>query len=156
MTKTVSKISLAVVCGSIVAFGASCGHKKISYNAAEATASSETDGKGLITQVIWLKPKKDTIDLKVSLTNHYAHDIAFKRSAVRMTFNGVNGVPKKNDLTGDLPAGATESAVLIFEFDRIVAKKGTVVLTIDPITGGAGEANEGKKIPAINLELPVK
>jgi hypothetical protein len=142
---------LALVALSIAGFAGGCGHKRVEYEGSDGVASTGESGKSLKARVIWLKNKKDTVDLSVQLANQYDKPIAFKRSAIKLSFNGVEGVFKKSGFSGDMAPGSMEQELIIFSFEPAAPKTGTVVLTIDPITTEDG----GKKLAALKLELPV-
>ncbi len=124
-----------------------CAGKKVVYEGGAATKSTSA-GPGIASSVVWLKNKKNSLDVNVRLTNEYSHPVMFRLSQAKMTFGGVTVAPSKMDLF-EMGAGLTAERVLIFKFGDTKAMAGVAELTLIP-------QHDGKDLPPLKIALTVQ
>jgi hypothetical protein len=145
------KIILFLFLSTLLA-GIACSHHKIEYRPGELSAKSVSPTGNLSADVVWMKNKKDTVDLLLMLTNTSKSSV-FLRSSFRLYFNNTEGVRYTNDMPEEIPSGAAPKGLLVFRFDTGKPMAGTVKLVIDPIYADADGKN---KLPPITLERAVR
>lgn len=143
-----------VLVTTLIALGlvssAACGHKRVKYNPGEAVTQNEAGG--LEAEMVWVKNKGDSIDARMILRNNYKEAVSFANGSFKMSFEGVPGRLKKVEFTGEMPAGATEEGLVIFEFKPKIGQTGKAILELSPIHKGDDEAKR-KKVPALKIEF---
>ena len=132
---------------SVLAF-AGCSHKKLTYQNENAVIENEKGG--LSARTIWLKNKKDSIDVLFLLRNQYNETIVLKESAFIVEFGGEKFPARQG--TGELVlrAGLTYEKLLIFKMHKHKAMEGTAHFHIEPIT-----TESGKVLPPLKVSLGV-
>jgi hypothetical protein len=127
-----------------------CAHKKVEYTG--ETGSIDNEKNGLNARVMWLKNKKDMIDINVKFHNNYKNPVFMKQSAFQLTYGGET-VSLKNGSGISLSPDQSGIEILHFAFGADKAKSGNATLKIDPIVN---EDKPDKKFPPIVLNLPVE
>ncbi|MBX2994216.1 MAG: hypothetical protein KF681_05330 [Bdellovibrionaceae bacterium] len=140
------KLILLSVFALIAGFG--CGHKKLTYNNENNLVENEKDG--LSVRTLWLKNKKDSIDVLLMVRSGYAENIVLKESSFLIEFGGEKFAVRPG--TGDLVMrqGLTYERLLIFKMHKAKPMEGTAVVHIDPLV-----TESGKKLPPFKLSLGV-
>ena len=152
MSKRNLGVALALM---LLVVAPACGHKKAKFDAGTVTGGSESDGKGLVAEVVWAKHQKTGIDVFMKLTNNYKHGISFKKNAVHLSMEGETGGFKKSNFSGDMAAGVSESEVSSFIFSK-GQKASTATLTIEPVFAEDADGTvTKKKIPTVTVQIPL-
>lgn len=141
LISVLSALALAIVVSA-------CAGKKVVYEGGAATKSTTT-GPGIASTVVWLKNKKQTLDVNLRLTNEYAHPVLFRLSQAKMTFGGVSVAPRDSGGIFELGAGMTAERVMIFPFGATKAMAGVAELTLIP-------QHDGKDLPPLMIALTVQ
>lgn len=134
----------------LIAMSSGCAHKTVLAPDA-ATAKSEVNGKGMSAQVIWLKNKKNAVDVMVRFTNTYSHSVFLKNKAFQLTVDNNQRGLKNSTFAFELAAGESVEKVLIFDFGESKPKTGTATLTMAP-----SNTENGSALPILKIELPLK
>lgn len=140
---------------SLVAFSASCGKKRYRFNGDQGSASTEADGSGLIVDVDWVKNKGDSIDVLLYIKNTYDHPVVIQTKSYKAEYHGQTYALTGLNRPEEFAPNTTEKKTLIFKADKKIPKKGTVILTIDPIHEGEIDKMT-KKLKPIKLQLPLE
>lgn len=149
---------LTIVLSASFLISVGCSHNKVTYEGG-GFASNEKDGNGIQARVIWLKNKKDSIDILLSLSNKYQQPLTFKRSGITLTLNGSEMSLRKSNFSGELAPNGLEKELIIFDTPvrKDEAANGVAVLKFDNLYLDMGQsAKEDKKVPPLVLELEVK
>lgn len=127
-----------------------CGHKKLKY------ADEPSLHEGLQVSVLFLKPKSETIDMKLSWRNTYKHPVSFTSDAMSLDYEGAKASPKGKQYTISLAPDETASRLVIFNFGRKVPPKGTATLTIEPLLKGTSAETSASKLPSYRRALAIQ
>lgn len=135
--------------------GANCAYKKVSYEKSAAVTNESGDaGKGnLSAKMIWLKNKKNRIDVSVNLENNYEFPISMSQDAFFFTIGGKK-VAAKSFSGVELRAHTSKDQLLIFEYPE-GNRSGEATLVIDPIMGASSEGATKNKLPPLTITLDV-
>jgi hypothetical protein len=133
---------------AIVAFSA-CSHHKVQFDADAPTASTTKNmNDGFTARLNWYKSKRSAIDSQITLTNHYSFPIDFNNNNLKMRLNNADGKINFSKFSGHLAPGATETALISFEFAGLENTYGAATLTIDGFLG-----TDGKKVAPLVLQF---
>ncbi|HEX4924919.1 MAG TPA: hypothetical protein VFV50_12575 [Bdellovibrionales bacterium] len=146
-----------IIIAAALALTSACGHQKIKYEGG-GLASNEKEGRGIQAQVIWLKRKKDAIDILMTLQNKYEQNVAFKRSGITLTLNGQQLMLRDAQFTGDMEPNQLEKGLLLFASAAgELPETGVAQLKIDKIVAvSQDEKKTETKLPPLVMELEVR
>ena len=105
------------------------------------------EAKDLTASIIWIKNKRDSVDIKIKLFNGYTHPVHVNRSSFKMTFNGRHGNLNEDSLEIALGSKEFKEQYLMFRFTEEIPAAGDAVFTIDPIYSGMSSEGDKTKMP---------
>lgn len=143
------RASIAGLCLVLLASFIGCGHKKLKY------ADEPTLHEGLQITVEWLKPKGDTIDMRLVWHNTYNHALHFNSEAMTLNYDNQTVIPRGKPFTLSLAPNETVARVVIFGFGKKTPKNGTATFQIDPIYKGSAAENGNTKLMPYKRQLAV-
>lgn len=146
-----------MILSALITLTGACGHQKIKYEGG-GIASNEKEGRGLQAQVIWLKRKKDAIDILMTLQNKYEQNVNFKRSGITLSLNGQQLALRDSQFSGDMGPNQLEKGLLLFSATAgELPETGVASLRIDKIVSLSEDGkNTETKLPPLVMELEVK
>lgn len=98
-------------------------------------------------KVLWLKNKKDTIDLLVDLRNEYPHPVTLRSNSFALDFGGRTVGPQSDSIWVTLAPGMNREQLLIFKLGQTKPPVGPATFTVKPLKG------ESQELPGITVEM---
>lgn len=135
-------------------FLSSCSSMRINYPPGKVMAKNIKKGAGgLVVEVVWVKNKKDTLDMQLIMKNQYENPIELDSDNWTLTFNNQQGSQRSSSFPLVIQSGALLKGVIVYNFYPDLPKEGTVKLVFKKIKGG----KDYKKMhPDLVLEFPFK
>jgi hypothetical protein len=139
----------------VATLGLGCSHQKTRYDQ-NGFISNEKEGEGLQAQVVWLKNKKNQIDILVNLLNRYSEPIRLQDTGISLTFNGENIPLFRSEMSGQMAPNSFDKVLLFFNKTGKNTQEGVALLTIGDVKSDFGKDSKIPNIPPLKLELEVR